>query len=307
MDYIIFSPVGGTDPISFERDGGVLHICRKYKPSCVLLYLSGEMLSHQLADDRYRKALRYLSEEEGFPLEIRMEERPDLTEVHIFDTFYQEFERLLRNFHAEFPRHKLLVNLSSGTPAMKSALAVLSILMDFQVTSIQVASPNQRHNGKRDDPAEFDLDLYWECDLDRKADEYQDRCQEIKEENLRGKLQRQALEAHLNVYDYQAARTVGKQMGDLLPPDAEMWLEAACLRASQEWRKIQPTDLREKIIPKASSDEERDIFEYLLCLQNRLNRGEFADFLRGLTPALYRLSLYAVKNISHTPIEKYCK
>lgn len=305
MNYVLFSPVGGTDPISFERDGGILHICRKYKPSCVLLYLSGEMLAHQSADDRYRKALRYLADEADFSLEIRTEERPNLTQVHLFDTFYQEFERLLRSLHAEFPKHGLLVNLSSGTPAMKSALAVLSTLMDFPVTMIQVASPNQRHNGRRDDPAEFDLDLYWECDLDRNPDTYQDRCQESKEENLRGKLQRQALEAHLSVYDYQAARTVGAQMGDLLQPDARMWLDAACLRANQEWRSIQPQELREKIIPKAYSDEERSIFEYLLGLQNRLNRGEFAEFLRGLTPALYRLSLFAVKNIAHIPIDNY--
>ena len=276
MNYVLFSPVGGTDPISFERDGGILHICRKYKPSCVLLYLSGEMLAHQSADDRYRKALRYLADEADFSLEIRTEERPNLTQVHLFDTFYQEFERLLRSLHAEFPKHGLLVNLSSGTPAMKSALAVLSTLMDFPVTMIQVASPNQRHNGRRDDPSEFDLDLYWECDLDRNPDTYQDRCQESKEENLRGKLQRQALKAHLSVYDYQAARTVGAQMGDLLQPDARMWLDAACLRANQEWRSIQPQELREKIIPKAYSDEERSIFEYLLGLQNRLNRGEFA-------------------------------
>ena len=306
MNYVLFSPVGGTDPISFERDGGILHICRKYKPSCAVLYLSGEMLAHQSADDRYRKALHYLADEADFQLEIRTEERPDLTQVHLFDIFYQEFERLLRSIHAEFPKHGLLVNLSSGTPAMKSALAVLSTLMDFPVTAIQVDSPNQRHNGRRDDPADFDLDLYWECNLDRDPDTYQDRCRESKEENLRGKLQRQALNAHLSVYDYQAARMVGAQMGDLLQPDAREWLDAACLRVNQEWRNIQPQALREKMIPKAYSDEERSIFEYLLGLQIQLKRKEYAGFLRGLTPAIYRLSLFAVKNIAHIPIDSYC-
>ena len=40
---VLFSPVGGTDPISNQRDGALLHICRHYHPECVMLYLSKEM------------------------------------------------------------------------------------------------------------------------------------------------------------------------------------------------------------------------------------------------------------------------
>ena len=32
MKKILFSPIGGTDPISNFRDGAMLHICRIYKP-----------------------------------------------------------------------------------------------------------------------------------------------------------------------------------------------------------------------------------------------------------------------------------
>lgn len=46
---IIFSPVGGTDPISSSnlRDGSLLHICRWYKPDKVYLYMSKEILALQ--------------------------------------------------------------------------------------------------------------------------------------------------------------------------------------------------------------------------------------------------------------------
>lgn len=57
MDKIIlFTPVGGTDPISSTncRDGSMLHICRNYKPDKVIMYMSKEMLENQEADDRYR-------------------------------------------------------------------------------------------------------------------------------------------------------------------------------------------------------------------------------------------------------------
>ena len=38
---ILFTPVGGTDPISSTncRDGSMLHICRNYKPDKVIMYM----------------------------------------------------------------------------------------------------------------------------------------------------------------------------------------------------------------------------------------------------------------------------
>lgn len=304
MEYVLFSPVGGTDPISNERDGAILHICRHYRPACVELYLSKEMLAFQETDDRYRQAVLRLAEEAGFSVQLRSVERPDLVNVHLFDHFYQEFEQLLHQLHRDYPKHQILVNLSSGTPAMKSALSVLATLIDFPIVAVQVASPKKSHNGRREDMKEFDLDLYWECNLDRDPAQYEDRCQVLRSENLRAKLQRQAVEAHLDAYDYHAAWAVAQQMGDLLPDGARALLEAAELRAHQQWRSIQ-LELREKLIPKAAGDEERNIFEYLLWLQNRQQQAELADFLRGLTPSLYHLCLYAVEHQGRFPIREY--
>ena len=45
---ILFSPVGGTDPMSLYncRDGSLLHICRVYRPEKVYLYMSKEILDN---------------------------------------------------------------------------------------------------------------------------------------------------------------------------------------------------------------------------------------------------------------------
>ena len=42
---ILFTPVGGTDPISLNNyhDGSILHICRFYKPDKVILYMSRDV------------------------------------------------------------------------------------------------------------------------------------------------------------------------------------------------------------------------------------------------------------------------
>lgn len=48
MAKILFSPIGGSDPIRNFRDGSMLHICRYYLPDKVILYLTGEMYQHHL-------------------------------------------------------------------------------------------------------------------------------------------------------------------------------------------------------------------------------------------------------------------
>ena len=61
---ILFSPVGGTDPISSTncRDGSLLHICRVYRPDVVYLYMSQEILANQDKDNRYLYCLDKLGE-----------------------------------------------------------------------------------------------------------------------------------------------------------------------------------------------------------------------------------------------------
>ena len=61
----------------------------------------------------------------------------------------------------------LFFNLSSGTPAMKGALAVLPYLIDLPVCGVQVSSPQKAHNDKREPLQEYDVDLAWEYNLDR--------------------------------------------------------------------------------------------------------------------------------------------
>ena len=67
---ILFSPVGGTDPIKYSRDGSMLHICRHYKPDIVYLYLSHEMMEYHRRDNRYVDALERLGKYLNHAFEI---------------------------------------------------------------------------------------------------------------------------------------------------------------------------------------------------------------------------------------------
>ena len=59
---VLFSPIGGTDPISNFRDGAFLHICRHYKPDKVKFFMSKEIYAYHLKDNRYIYCLEKLGE-----------------------------------------------------------------------------------------------------------------------------------------------------------------------------------------------------------------------------------------------------
>ena len=146
MTYILFSPVGKTDPITNYHDGSLIHICRKYKPEKVYLYLSQEMLNFHRLDDRYCRCLEWLQKKEKFHAEIILLERPDLVDVQVFDYFYDEFEQEVQKIQQENPEATILFNVSSGTPAMKSALQFLAASSENMYVPVQVSTPQNGVN-----------------------------------------------------------------------------------------------------------------------------------------------------------------
>lgn len=303
MRYVLFSPIGGTDPIANERDGSMLHICRKYHPDCVTLYLSKEMCQRQHRDDRYRDSLRRLARREGFSPEIVVEERPELAQVQVYDFFFREFRPLLLELHRRFPEHQLILNVASGTPAMKSALYLLAAFLPFPVLPVQTATPVKAQNPRLEPHTEYDVDLYWACDLDN--EDYIDRCRECQYESLNAQLQKESILAHVRSYDYAAALTVAYSIRSLLTPQAFGLLDAAKARGELSWRSIKP-EWKARLGLSGSAQSRIDAAEYLLWLQMKQRRGDLADFLRGLTPGLYELCRLAVEEKAGYRVSAYC-
>lgn len=301
--YILFSPIGGTDPIANERDGSMLHICRKYKPDCVMLYLSKEIVERHHRDDRYCASLRRLAAHEGFSPEIVVEERPELSEVQVYDFFFQEFRPLLLSLHSRFPEHQLILNIASGTPAMKSALYLLAAFLPFPVLPVQTATPVKAQNPRLEPHMEYDVDLYWECNLDN--EDHIDRCREGRYENLNAQLQKVNISAHLRAYDYAAALAVAEPIRMLLSSRAVALLEAAKARVELNWRSIKP-EVKAELGLLGSNQRRIELAEYLLWLQMKQRRGDLADFLRGLTPGLFELLKLAAEEKAGYPLSSYC-
>lgn len=306
MSYVLFTPVGGHDPIASFHDGAVLHICRVYRPEKVYLYLSHEMLERSRQDDRYCLSLEKLQQQLGCKMEIHQIERDELTQVQLFDTFYTDFDQLLREIHNENPGSTLLVNLSSGTPAMKSALNVISVLAQYPMQAVQVSTPNRRENPKDEDPKGYDVETFWECNQDNEAD-FNNRCHEVKGEHLLVKIKKESIRRLLDAYDYKAALLLAQDIADFIPENTMSMLRAAECRLQLDQRgyakamqgidhKFQPIEM----------GEHRLLFEYVLSLQIKMQQGNYSDFLRGLTPVVLDLFEMCLKDQLKITPEQFC-
>lgn len=306
MSRILFSPVGGTDPIKYFRDGSMLHICRHYRPDIIYLYLSHEMMEYHRKDNRYEDTIRRLGAHLNHYFEIRLIERDELIHVQQYDRFFHDFREEIKKLEQKMqPEDELLVNLSSGTPAMKSALLVLATLAEYRFLPIQVSTPQKKINSEHDDREEYDSTL-WELDEDNDVGA-PNRCEEVKCLNLMKILKIEAIKKHIRAYDYSAALSVATEIRQDLSEDAFRLLQIANERLKLNLRKISQLmkDKDDNIYPVRDGDKQK-IFEYTLALQIKITKQEYGDFLRGITPLVIDLFELILKNECKIKLDDCC-
>lgn len=294
----LLSPVGNSDPIKYFHDGSMLHICRHYRPDVVCLYLSKEMIGFHEKDNRFLRSLELLGEKLNHPFEVRLIKREELVNVHRYDVFYYEFREEIFKIQEEMGvEDELLVNMSSGTPAMKSALFMLATLAEYKFKAIQVSSPKHESNLEHEERVEYDADTNWELNEDNNEGA-ENRCSEEKSLNLIKMLKIDMIKKHLLAYDYYAARSIAEEIAGDISEEALAYIQIASARYklgdAGKLLKEYPFD----IYPVKSGDK-RMLFEYALSLQLKVKKEEYADFARAITPLNLDLCQAAMKS--------YCK
>lgn len=307
VKYILFSPVGKTDPITNFHDGSLVHICRHYQPDIIYLYMSKEMVEFHRLDNRYCKCLEWLQKKENFISEIHLIERPDLIDVQLFDYFYDEFDLELQKIREAYPDYQILLNVSSGTPAMKSGLQFLAASSEFGYKAIQVATPQKGVNREKHDFENYDLQLRWELNEDNEIGA-PNRCIESATMMLNKRIKLEVIRNHIEAYDYRAALNVAKTIERVLPEDILLLLDGAAKRMNLDQagaiKDFSKTSLNP--IPKLSSDKAR-VVEYMLWLQAKQQRGDLADFIRGITPVIVDILELILKEKCHINLNDFCE
>jgi len=305
---ILFSPIGGTDPIKYLRDGSMLHICRHYKPDVVYLYLSHEMLEYHKKDNRYVGSIEWLGKYLNHFFDVRLIERPNLYNVHEYDVFYRDFREEIGKIEGEMePGDELLLNMASGTPAMKSALLVMATFAEYRFRAIQVSSPLRGINERHEDRKEFDGEINCELNEDN-AEDAENRCQEVKCLGLVRLLKLAIIKKHILAYDYTAALAVASEISHELSENAYTMLKIAAARIKLNLGKVNELigNKPYQIYPIRDGDK-RKIFEYALVLQTKIEREEYADFIRGITPLVIDVLELVMKKVCGIKLENCCE
>ena len=316
MKTYLFSPIGGNDPISSstESDGSMLHICRHFKPDEVYLYLSKEMAERHHKDNRYRFCINKLGKAINHDFNVFCIEDDGNSEVQEYDYYYNVFEPWLQRIKQMMSvEDRLLLNISSGTPAMKSALVLLAAISEKKMVPVQVTTPAASinyHPGKEPD---YDAEFYWAFNKDNNEGAT-NRCRVPLMLNLAYRLKRQELESCILNYDYAAALRLGTEIKGELPAGVFRLLEYSVARLQLDLKKMKKLlcsfsqDERETLCPLWQPNENKDdqlaIFEYVLSLKIKINNKEYGDFARSISPVLTDLFEGLLKercNIDITP------
>lgn len=305
---ILFSPVGGTDPISNDnaRDGALLHCCRVFKPDRIYMYMSKWTINNEESDSRYSFCLNKLYERLSVNLNIERIDRPELEEVQDFNFFYDDFRiEISKIMQSMEDDDRLIINTSSGSPAMKSALVVLTTLGDIDATLIQVTTPNKSINTH--DHKNYDVATLWELNEDN-SDNFENRCSVIECPSLVRLKNEELLKKLVNSYDYVAALDVVNMMSEKQTEKYKHLIEYANSRlklAKSNMINIEKEHDDIDFLP-IRTQEYRDITEYTLSLFVKKEREEFADFIRGLTPLIVKLYMFVLKHETGNDVLKYC-
>ena len=302
---ILFPPIGGSDPINAGHDGSWLHCCRHFQPDMTEIYLSADMLRREQASQLYSKTLEKLNGLLPHPIQLRMVERPELEKPQLLDAFYDDYETLLTDLHKEFPDAELLVNISSGTPAMKGCLIHLYHMLPFPITLIQVDGVHEEmvhKKGSRDVVAEgYDVDGEWENNLDNLPDAPV-RWRIVKDEQQALRLRRMQLKTLVRHNEFYAAALLADDLGTFLSQEAK-----ACLRAAADRLQLNLYGAGYafhtcgyeggKALLKHASEMLYQAAETTLTMQCDLERDDIAGCARKLTPVLFSLMISYMKKL----------
>ena len=267
---ILISAVGSTDPISHNRDAALLHIARTYRPEQIVLVYSEEMLIKQ---ELIEKAIFSI---EDYHPEVMIDStilKND--EVYLFDKMYEVMGQIVEKYSET--DHQLILNLSSGTPQIISALFALNRIKDYNTQAIQVATPNKSANRKYVPlSSEGEQKLFNENEDNQK--DYEDRTIKDEAEKFNQSLIKRHLRNLIASYDYLASEELvtKKEYNNLLSKKKLSFLRATL----NDFVKVFKTQaILKDIQDYPLTDVEKKALNYFLMIEVLKERGQVADVL----------------------------
>ena len=299
-DYVLFSNIGTTDPIRNGYDGPFLHIVRKYKPKKAYIFLTKEMCDIDEKYNAYERAAKEIDKN----IEIIKKKYKDIDKPNNFLVFDDKYEDILDEITRENPDSKVLINISSGTPQMICSLYNITANSNKQYNLIQVITPDKKGNKSEHIKDFSNIENLVAESMDSSFTELEgieNRCRLIEPTNIRKQTIERVIREHIKIYDYEGAVQAAKEADKLIDKEVLDLLQYLNNRYKLEFNKLNKDRL-----PIQSGDV-RNIFEYILYLQIKLERNELIDFTRGISPVLTDLFEECLKSRYNIKIRDYCE
>lgn len=277
---VLISAVGDTDPFRNFHDGALMHIARKYRPEKVILIFSEHTAKKQ---GNIEKALFSIAPDYEPELIIHDSIISD-NEVHIFDVMFQRFSDILQEYYTK--EDEFILNLSSATPQIKSALFVINRLNGINVKAVQVSSPEHASNENIGHDNDENIDELIEVNEDNKVN-FIDRTIEDNAEKFNQALLKKTARDFIEKFDYKAALDILDQLSDfpnLKSVRKEIRDVVNCLSKQDV-----PKGLRHKKL----KEEEQKILSAYLTIELQRERGNVSE------------SFIRIKNLTEFILEDY--
>lgn len=277
---VLISAVGDTDPFRNFHDGALIHIARKYRPEKVILIFSEHTAKKQ---GNIEKALFSIAPNYEPELIIHDSIISD-NEVHIFDVMFQRFSDILQEYYTK--EDEFILNLSSATPQIKSALFVINRLNGINVKAVQVSSPEHASNENIGHDNDENIDELIEVNEDNKVN-FIDRTIEDNAEKFNQALLKKTARDFIEKFDYKAALDILDQLSDF--PNLKSVREEIRDVVNCLSKQDVPKGLRHKKL----KEEEQKILSAYLTIELQRERGNVSE------------SFIRIKNLTEFILEDY--
>lgn len=277
---VLISAVGDTDPFRNFHDGALIHIARKYRPEKVILIFSEHTAKKQ---GNIEKALFSIAPDYEPDLIIHDSIISD-NEVHIFDVMFQRFSDILQEYYTT--EDEFILNLSSATPQIKSALFVINRLSGINVKAVQVSSPEHASNENIGHDNDENIDELIEVNEDNKVN-FIDRTIEDNAEKFNQALLKKTARDFIEKFDYKAALDILDQLSDF--PN----LKSVRKEIRDIVECLSKQDVPQGLRHKKFNEEEQKILSAYLTIELQRERGNVSE------------SFIRIKNLTEFILEDY--
>lgn len=263
---ILISAVGDTDPIRNFHDGALVHIARKYRPDKIIIVFSERTLEKK---EKINKVI--LSIDTEYMPEIVYHRQIILNEnVFVFDTMYEQFAALIQEYYTK--EDEFILNLSSATPQVKSALFVINRLSELNVKAVQVSSPEKDSNAGIRHDSEEDIQALIETNIDNKSD-FVDRTIEDTSEKFKQGLMKKTIRDFIQKYDYKASLELANQLSEF------PGLKECRKKLHDIVDSLDRQDIPQLLKTKSWNEQKKKVLNAYLTIDLQIERGNFSEGL----------------------------